>query len=171
MQIAARINSKQLDRIIRVLKSIPAKEGKKIIRKAAREAARQVLLPAAKAATPVDTGDLRRSLKVRAISRSKNGVGVRVGVNTKDVFYGVFQELGWRVGKRSKSIRDFQEATRKTERSVVRRAEIYANNVNDTRRLVPGKRFLQKTAEQKGEQAATVAAYKIGKALLDFAKK
>jgi len=175
MQVQATINSRQLAKIITALKRIPGKEGKKIIRKAAREAANQVLLPVARSAAPADTGKMRRNIKVRAIGRSKNGVGVRIGASEKDFtgdqFYAAFQELGWRVGKRTKEVMDFQKATRNSVRSVVRRSEIYASNVNDTRRHIPGRKFLQKTAEQKGEQAANVAANKIGDAIIKLAKQ
>lgn len=174
MQLNATIDSRQLAKILKSLKRIPAKEGKKIIRTAAREAAKQVLLPVARALAPSDTGLLRRKIKVRAIGRSKNG-GVRIGATEKDFtgdqFYAAFQELGWRVGKRTKEVRDFQEATRKSVRSVVTRAEIYANNVNDARRKISGRKFLQKTAEQKGDQAANVAANKIGDAIIKLAKQ
>jgi HK97 gp10 family phage protein len=175
MQLNATVDSRQLARILSALKKIPGKEGKKIIRKAAREAANQVLLPVARTAAPSDTGKMRRNIKVRAIGRSKNGVGVRIGASEKDFtgdqFYAAFQELGWRVGKRTREILKFQEATRNSVRSVVKRAEIYANNTNDTRKHIPGRKFLQKTAEQKGEQAANVAANKIGDAIIKLAKQ
>lgn len=175
MKISATVDNRQLNKILKSLRSISGKEGKKIIRTAARETAKEVLLPVARALAPSDTGQLRRKIKVRAIGRSKNGVGVRIGASEKDFtgdqFYAAFQELGWRVGKRDKQVRDFQEATRKSVRSVVKRAEIYAENINDTRRKVPGRKFLQKTAEQKGERAVTVAANKVGDAIIKLARQ
>jgi len=175
MQLNATVDSRQLAKILKALKRIPAKEGKKIIRTAAREAAKQVLLPVARALAPSDTGLLRRKIKVRAIGRSKNGVGVRIGATEKDFtgdqFYAAFQELGWRVGKRDKRVMDFQKSLRNLRRSSIERADILANFGGDSRKRVPGKKFLQKTAEQKGDQAANVAANKIGDAIIKLAKQ
>ena len=45
------------------------------------------------------TGKLRRSLKVRAIRRSRKGVGTKIQSkfpNSGEAFYGAFLELGWK---------------------------------------------------------------------------
>ena len=90
----------------RRLKKFTLKLQKKIFRKVVRKAAEPVLATA-RANVPVDSGDLKKSLKVRAMKRSrrnKNRVGVQVGTGEKfflgDQFYAGFIELGWHTGKR-----------------------------------------------------------------------
>ncbi len=51
---------------------------KKLARRAAKVAAKQIVLPAAKALVPVDTGALEASLKVRALKRTKTRTGYTV---------------------------------------------------------------------------------------------
>lgn len=71
------------------------------MRKATRQAMKEVVLPDAKRHVPVDTGELQRTLKVRAVKRRRNVQGHQV-VTTADVgrvfdgetYYGAFVELG-----------------------------------------------------------------------------
>lgn len=75
----------------------PAME-KKILRSAMREAAKPIL-DDAKRRAPVLTGQLRKSLKIRAIKRNRKGqVGVVIstakGFFKGDEFYGAFHEFG-----------------------------------------------------------------------------
>lgn len=75
----------------------PAME-KKILRSAMREAAKPIL-DDAKRRAPVLTGQLRKSLKIRAIKRNNKGqVGVVIstakGFFKGDEFYGAFHEFG-----------------------------------------------------------------------------
>jgi HK97 gp10 family phage protein len=90
----------------RRLKQFGPKLAKKIFSKVIRKAAKPVL-ETARNAVPVDSGDLRRSLKIRARKRSrrnKNTVGVQVVTGERffkgELFYGGFLEFGWRTGKR-----------------------------------------------------------------------
>ena len=81
-----------------ILEQLPAALAKGILRKAMREAARPIL-KRAKENCPVDSGELRRSLKIRAIKRNSAGrVGVVVstdkGFFKGDTFYGAFLEFG-----------------------------------------------------------------------------
>lgn len=52
-----------------------AKHINKFMRKATREAVKEIVLPKVKAATPVDTGALEDSLTVRALKRSRTRLG------------------------------------------------------------------------------------------------
>ena len=85
---------------------VAPKEAKKAIRKSLREAGKYVKA-VAKRNAPVDTGLLRRKIKVRAAT-ARNGVKMKRGVagiivvsglpgkggNTGDAYYGYFLELG-----------------------------------------------------------------------------
>jgi len=75
----------------------------KVLRKALRAGAK-VIRTEAQANAPVLTGDLRANIRVRAMKRRKQGVGVRVVVGDGwyqgDQFYGAFLEFGHRVGSR-----------------------------------------------------------------------
>ena len=93
--------SKSLTRMLNALGSTKARA---VHRRAIRKAARPIL-SAAKSNAPVDSGALRNSLTIRAIKKSRRGVGVRVtnkvGHDFKGKqFYGGFQEFGWKLGKR-----------------------------------------------------------------------
>lgn len=75
----------------------PAME-KKVLRSAMREAAKPMLAEAKRRA-PVLTGQLRKSLKIKAMKRRSNGqVGVLIatekGFFKGETFYGAFQEFG-----------------------------------------------------------------------------
>lgn len=86
---------KELDRL---LKGLPLAAQKKLSRKATRKAAKEIVLPDAKARVPVDTGELEESLVVKAIKRSRNRIGHMVatkdGFYAGDQFYGAFIEFG-----------------------------------------------------------------------------
>ena len=70
---------KKLDR---ALKAMGPKLTKKILRKAVRRAAKPVLTTA-RARVPIDEGDLKRSLKIRAMKRSRRN-RFRVGLARAD---------------------------------------------------------------------------------------
>lgn len=134
MTIELEVNQAQLKAISRSLRQLEPKLQKKIIREEARRAAKAHLLPQAKSAVPVDSGTYRKSIKVRAIKRSRKAVGVQVSAGVKgftgDAFYGGFLEYGWRVGKRG----------------------------NSDRRHVKGKGYLAGVAKSQGPKAANAAA-------------
>jgi len=90
----------------KMLRELAPKEAKKAMRKALRDSAKYVKAKAQRNA-PVDTGLLRRKLKIRAAKRSggkrfkrgRFGVGVYSGLpgkgqNTGEAFYGYFHEVG-----------------------------------------------------------------------------
>lgn len=81
----------------RKLKALPLILQKKILRSAMR-AGGKIVLDSAKQRVPVDTGALQASLKLRAMKRSKNVLGVQIltgkGFFVGKQFYGAFLELG-----------------------------------------------------------------------------
>ncbi len=86
---------KELDKL---LAGLTAKLQKKLSRQATRKAAKDIVLPEAKARVPVDTGDLEDSLTVRAIKRIRGKIGhmvaTRDGFFKGDQFYGGMIEFG-----------------------------------------------------------------------------
>lgn len=131
--ITAQLDAKQVAKINRMLTALPKKIRNKILREELRKGAK-TLLPASKAATPARTGKLRRSVKVRAVKRSRKSVGVLVGYNDKayagDTFYGAFLEWGWKQGKRP--------------------SRVVRGGASDNRKEIPGRRMLGNVAEAKG---------------------
>ena len=115
---------------------------KKLSRKATRAAAKEIVLPEAKAMAPIDTGALEKSLAVRAMKRSRTRIGhlvqTRDGFFQGEQFYGAFHEFGTRKMKadpfmrpavygneqriRAKYIAALQEAIREEE---VKGAKLY----------------------------------------------
>lgn len=96
--------------IFKKLKRLERKDAKQVIMRSARTAMRPVM-KAAKGYAPVgETGNLRKSIKLRALKRNRKGnIGVRVAISDQwfvgKMFYGAFQEFGWHSGKRDKSLR------------------------------------------------------------------
>lgn len=89
---------KEIDRL---LKAMPLKLQKKISRQATRKAAKDVVLPNARAEVPVKTGKLAASLQVRAAKARKGMFGHQVetksgayGGEGGDQFPGAFLEFG-----------------------------------------------------------------------------
>lgn len=83
--------------LMKALSELDKKASKKVIRSAMRSAAKPILAQA-KANAPVKTGLAKKSLKIRALPRSRNRIGV--AVQTKDgdfkgeAFYVSFYEYG-----------------------------------------------------------------------------
>ena len=121
----------------RKLKVLTSKQAKEAIRKAARPAL-QGTLSLARSLAPKDTGRMARSIKIRAISRSRSRVGMRVtlsksGDYSGKAFYGAFQNYGWKTGSRSQT----------TGRTT-------------TRRKVEGSKFMNRAAEQTRTSAIRI---------------
>ena len=79
-------------KLIRKFKTLEAKTQKKFVRKALRAAGKPVLA-AAKQKVPVREGKLKKSLKLRAIKRSRTGVGVLIKTGNRE-------ELGIKPGEK-----------------------------------------------------------------------
>ena len=141
--ITAQLNPRQVDKINRMLLTLPKAIRNKILRQELRKFGKELVAPS-KAATPVRSGKLRKSVKVRAQKRSRSSVGVVVGYSekpfTSDTFYGAFLEWGWRIGKRPSR----------------------AAKATDNRAQVPGRRMLGNVAEAKGPGLLSRLAVAIG---------
>ena len=112
------------DELRRNLATLEPRVAKKVIRRALR-AGSKIILDRAKATSPVLTGALRNSLRVRAMTRMRKSVlGMKVvtgkGFFTGETFYGAFVEFGHKIGSRK---------------------------LGDQRKDVPGKHFIQEAAE------------------------
>lgn len=80
------------------LRELPKRVAKKVIQQALRKAAIPVL-KAVQQATPVDTGALLKSEKIRALKRSRKYFGISVILGSKkfytgSAFYGAFVQFG-----------------------------------------------------------------------------
>ena len=141
--ITAQLNQRQVEKINRMLLTLPKSIRNKILRQELRKFGKELVSPS-KAATPVRSGKLRKSVKVRAQKRTRSSVGVVVGYSEKpftgDTFYGAFLEWGWRIGKRPS----------RAAKSV------------DNRKQVPGRRMLGNVAEAKGPGLLSRLASSVG---------
>lgn len=85
------------------IKELGKNLSKKIMRKSMREALKPVQ-QACKQNAPVDRGNLKKAIKIKAMKKSRKGFGVKVEIGEGDfkgdTFYGAFQEWGWKTGKR-----------------------------------------------------------------------
>ena len=78
----SRFQIKGVDEMIAKLRQLRGPAMKKVYRKAMREAARPVLATA-KQIVPIATSKLQRSLKIRALRRSRKLIGVQVTPGTR----------------------------------------------------------------------------------------
>lgn len=124
------------DRLNAKLRALTTQQAKAAIRSEARPAL-QPTLREARALCPVREGKLRRSIKVRAIRRSRTRVGMRVTTSKSDnafsgkTFYGGFINWGWKVGKR--------------RRVSLRRSR---TDTSDTRKKIAGTNFMNRAARR-----------------------
>lgn len=128
-------------------------QSREAIRKAARPALKPCLQTARRVA-PKGKGALRRSIKIRAITRSRTRIGARVTTSASDnlysgkTFYGGFQEWGWRSGKRTanKDLGITEGKRRTTAQKAI------AQSRNKARKKIPGLRFLKRSADSTREE-------------------
>lgn len=116
-------------RLDKALKMLTFAQAKGAIRTAAR-AAMKPMQRAVKDNAPVESGNLRRSIKVRALPRSRKRIGISVATNKRDPafngksFYGGPTEHGWKVGgKNPRKIAPqhvFKRASESTKRTTMR---------------------------------------------------
>ena len=71
-----------VDELVAKLRKLRGPAMKKVYRKAMREAARPVLATA-KQIVPIDTSRLQKSLKIRAIRRTRKLIGVKIGPGSR----------------------------------------------------------------------------------------
>jgi HK97 gp10 family phage protein len=123
------------------LEGLTDKESKAVIRGAAREALKPIQRMAQDLA-PRKTGRLRRSIRIRSLTRSRKRIGARITISNKDTqftgrtFYGAFQEFGWRPGKRL--------------------ARSSSAGATDQRPRVPPKEFLKRAARSASSTAVNL---------------
>lgn len=138
----------------RKLAKLPAVLKQKIVRAGLLKAGK-VIRDQAKENAPKKTGALSESIRERAYSNSQGDpvvvVETKAGFFKGKQFYGAFQEFGWRKGKRVGL-----NANRKGS---------HKRGVNAAREKVPGKHFIKRAFESKGEEAAQVAVVAIRDAL------
>ena len=96
--IAGTIALRGADELLKGLQELEPAIAKKILRSAMRQAAKPIL-DEAKRRVPVLTGELRKSLKIRALKRNNKGrIGVVIstekGFFKGETFYGAFLEFG-----------------------------------------------------------------------------
>ncbi|QDV26746.1 HK97 gp10 family phage protein [Aureliella helgolandensis] len=136
------------------LASLKTTEAKKLIRKASRTALKPVQ-EEAKRLAPVKSGRLRRSIKVRALKRSRSRVGSRVTTNGNDnlfkgrIYYGGFAEYGWKAGRRATNA-DLG-VSRQKRRTLLQRLQVEIHN--SKRRAIPGRFFMKRAAKSKRSAA------------------
>lgn len=86
-----------IDEIDKALAEMEKKVAKKLL-KDAMKASMKPMLAAARAAVPVESGSLKKNIKLRTAKRSRTSFGFEIGVGEKDYsgeqFYGAFQEFG-----------------------------------------------------------------------------
>ncbi len=98
------VDKADLNKIQNALEKLPKRARSKVIRQSLRRAAKAHLLPRVKATTPRgETGKLKKTVKVRAMKRSRKAIGIHVawyGEKTLGPkFYAGFVEHGHRAGK------------------------------------------------------------------------
>lgn len=144
--------SEQLNRKLLELTSSQAKAA---IRKAARPALKPTLA-AARANVARRTGRLARSIKIRALGRSRNRVGMRVTTSSSDnafsgkTFYGAFQEWGWKTGARKSRVSSVAKRTTIQAKAEARRSAKVRPQI---RRQIAGSGALKKAARSTRSQA------------------
>lgn len=100
------------------LKRLSGSEGKKLLRKGLREGTK-VIAAEARAIAPQASGELKRSIKTRALKRKKGRIGFRV---TSRLPYSVAQQYGWKHHKTKQAIEGTEfmsEAAEKNEEKVI----------------------------------------------------
>ena len=92
------LNITGLDELLKALQSLPKEVARQAIRKPLREGAKIVLAEAKRNVPKGKTGNLKRSLKVRAGKRKKGTISIRVvtseGWFKGETYYGGFIEYG-----------------------------------------------------------------------------
>lgn len=140
------------DRVLAAkLRGLTDSQAKKAILGACRESIK-VIQKEAKTLAPKRTGALQRSIKVRAIARSRKRIGVRVTTAKTDnmyagkTFYAAFQEFGWKTGKRR------QKQTTPSGKD----GKQASQDSGQVRRQIEGKEFMKQAADRKKNAALEI---------------
>lgn len=130
--------------LLKRLRELQPKLQKRGLTKAARLAMKPMHAKA-KSSAPKESGTLRKSIKLRAMKRSRVRVGMHISTSESmfegKTFYGAFQEFGWHVGKRDNKLRS-------------RGKWSGIGTELDKRKFIPGKHFIEETYQNGKEKAA-----------------
>ncbi|MDK1104035.1 MAG: HK97 gp10 family phage protein [Actinomycetota bacterium] len=114
-----------LEELLKALGSLPKKVARQAIRKPLREGAKIVLAEAKRNVPKGKTGNLKRSLKVRAGKRKKGTISIRVvtseGWFKGDTFYGAFVEYGTHKMEARNYVRNAYNTTKDRVRKLIER--------------------------------------------------
>lgn len=182
---------KGYEKIDRMLRTLDTKVARKVSRQAMRAGAK-IVEAQAEANAPVGKPytrkgkehkpkTLKRSIKIRAFKKNRKGrIGFNVGTSGGDnlfageAFYGGFQELGYRVGKRTNEVKRAQTARNKALRSgdnaAIAGAQSHIESVDHRTKVVRGKRFMYRAYLAKGKQATDVIGQKLLEGVIREAK-
>ena len=158
----------------RKLATLAGPKAKAAIRKASREALRPVAA-AAKANAPRRSGALSKSIKVRAMARSRTRIGSRVTTSAGSnefsgkTYYGGFQEYGWKSGRRTRNADLGMDPTRWARRTAAQKAQAKARDA--ARKSNPGVAFLKRAAVDKREIALRIYRTELGRQIVMLAGK
>jgi HK97 gp10 family phage protein len=148
------------DRVLAAkLRGLTDSQAKKAILGACRESIK-VIQAEARTLAPSRTGALRRSIKVRAISRSRKRIGVRVTTSATDnlysgkTFYGAFQEFGWKTGSRKNEQSRVAKQIEKRLRLESRKAGGLASFKKDSKRRTMQENFFRGEGMRQASAAA-----------------
>jgi len=163
---------KQLER---KLNELPKRIRRKVLSQSLRAGAK-IIQAEAKARVPKDTGELRRSIKVR-VGKVKNRGDVKIIVITGagdfkgDQYYGAFVEYGYRRGKRSAGVASLQKAKSSTKDSGKKAAIQAKLDKADDRQMVPARPFMRPAFDTKKNEAQRAITVRMVEGIVKEAKQ
>ena len=184
------VQLKGYQQIERMLATLDKKVARKHISKSFRAGAK-VIEKQAEANAPVGKdykkkdkihkgGSLKKSIRVKAFKRNRKG---RIGFNVTtsgndslfqgDAFYGAFQELGYRVGKRNREVKRLQKNylnARKGGNAAAIEAAKQTYDAIDKRTRVAPKLFMRRAYQSHGKQATSIIERELLKGVMQEAK-
>ena len=170
------------------LKALTSPVAKRVIKESAKPALKPVLRQSQDLA-PVrkegersggevrPPGGLRKSLRIKALRRSRTRYGYRVTTAVDffkgHQFYGAFQEFGWKSGAAFKTL-----ATPETQSRVVirrtgksyTRTQIIKRTKADGRKQIEGRRFLKRAAKATQSEALAIYRRLLSESLIRLAR-
>ena len=184
------VQLKGYQQIENMLKTLDKKVARKHVSKSFRAGAK-VIEKQAEANAPVGRnykrkgkdhkgGTLKKSIKVKAFKRNRKGkVGFNVTTSGSDnlfqgdVFYGAFQEMGYRIGKRDAATRKAQKSYLNARKSgnalAIKRTQAEYDSM-DSRPRVPAQRFMRRAFQSHGKQATSIIERELLKGVMQEAK-
>lgn len=120
-----KVEIKGLDELQKKLEALGKTGSKKVVRKALREAMKP-LYQEIKASIPVETGEQKKAVKLRAIKRSRSKIGVKVELADPDGKLGALPtEYGWKTksGHKIEAQSNIRGAFEKMKNGIADKAE------------------------------------------------